>query len=69
LTKGIELVGFPHGTAGDGDDRQGYRGSAARVCRAAIALKVPPGARVYAAVLVRVLDAMSDHCELFDDKN
>jgi hypothetical protein len=24
LTKGIELVGFPHGTAGDGDDRQGY---------------------------------------------
>jgi hypothetical protein len=35
LTKGIELVGFRYGTTGDGDDRQGYRGSAGN-CRAVI---------------------------------
>jgi hypothetical protein len=39
LTKGIELVGFPHGTAGDGDDRQGYRGSAGN--RRAVVVSAP----------------------------
>jgi hypothetical protein len=39
LTKGIELVGFRHGTAGDGDDRQGYRGSAGN--RRAVVVSAP----------------------------
>src|SRR4051794_10727913 len=36
LNKGILAVGFRHGTAGDGDDRQGYRGPAGNL-RAVVA--------------------------------